>query len=278
MHNHVHIFLHLSHNVCRVLESRMYFSVVSCILTYVYSHTLHSRVHTLYTLTPSQPTLWHSQVSFAKEPYKRDCILQKKPIVLRRLRIEATPQGVRKSDEFLCILPHTRVWILSHPTLSHSHTLHTCAISRAGSCMVSDVVVANTANVCVSVCVSAPGPAVSYAYTHTHTRTRTHTHTHMSHKRQERENFSKVSPMLLFYSTFSYELTFENFFLHSTTQSTVYVCVCVCMCVWAHKKHTHITHTLLRMFTFTQHSKMQPSAETGDGFVADNSLSKVSLL
>jgi len=31
------------------------------------------------------------QVSFAKEPYKRDYTLQKRPIILRRLLIIATP-------------------------------------------------------------------------------------------------------------------------------------------------------------------------------------------
>jgi len=31
------------------------------------------------------------QVSFAKEPYKRDDILQKRPVILRSLIIEATP-------------------------------------------------------------------------------------------------------------------------------------------------------------------------------------------
>jgi len=31
------------------------------------------------------------QVSFAKEPYKRDYILQKRPVVLRSLLIVATP-------------------------------------------------------------------------------------------------------------------------------------------------------------------------------------------
>ena len=30
-------------------------------------------------------------VSFAKEPYKRDYILQKRPVILRRLLIVATP-------------------------------------------------------------------------------------------------------------------------------------------------------------------------------------------
>ena len=32
-----------------------------------------------------------SHVSFAKEPYKRDCILQKRPTILRSLIIVATP-------------------------------------------------------------------------------------------------------------------------------------------------------------------------------------------
>jgi len=31
------------------------------------------------------------QVSFSKEPYKRDAILQKRPIILRSLIIVATP-------------------------------------------------------------------------------------------------------------------------------------------------------------------------------------------
>ena len=32
-------------------------------------------------------------VSFAKEPYKRDYILQKRPIIFKSLRIEATSDG-----------------------------------------------------------------------------------------------------------------------------------------------------------------------------------------
>ena len=35
-----------------------------------------------------------SQVSFVKEPYKRDYILQKRHIILRSLLIVATPQRV----------------------------------------------------------------------------------------------------------------------------------------------------------------------------------------
>jgi len=37
-------------------------------------------------------------VSFAKEPYKRDDILEKRPIILRSLLIVATPQQVRMRE------------------------------------------------------------------------------------------------------------------------------------------------------------------------------------
>ena len=43
------------------------------------------------------------QVSFAKEPYKRDDILQKRPIILRSLLIVATPY------EYAHLRPHTYV-------------------------------------------------------------------------------------------------------------------------------------------------------------------------
>ena len=38
---------------------------------------------------------WKLYVSFAKEPYKRDDILQKRPIILRSLRIVATPPHIK---------------------------------------------------------------------------------------------------------------------------------------------------------------------------------------
>jgi len=38
--------------------------------------------------------LW---VSFAKEPYKRDYILQKRPVILRSLLIVATPYQQRRN-------------------------------------------------------------------------------------------------------------------------------------------------------------------------------------
>ena len=43
----------------------------------------------------------NSQVSFAKEPYKSDYILQKRPMILRRLLIVATPYIYRTTgDDF----------------------------------------------------------------------------------------------------------------------------------------------------------------------------------
>ena len=43
------------------------------------------------------------QVSFAKEPYKRDDILQKRPIILRRLLIVATPYQIGVPIWYTCV-------------------------------------------------------------------------------------------------------------------------------------------------------------------------------
>jgi len=67
------------------------------------SAELHIRLHRYLSLSNSIPqhlhaisraTPYHSnilQVSFAKEPYKRDDILEKRPVLLRSLLIVATP-------------------------------------------------------------------------------------------------------------------------------------------------------------------------------------------
>jgi len=39
------------------------------------------------------------QLSFAKEPYKRDYILQKRPVILRSLLIVATPSPLFSRDK-----------------------------------------------------------------------------------------------------------------------------------------------------------------------------------
>jgi len=50
------------------------------------------------------------QVSFAKEPYERDDILQKRPVILRSLLIVATPYS------------ETRSYMLLHEDASYTRT------------------------------------------------------------------------------------------------------------------------------------------------------------
>ena len=56
-------------------------------------------------------------VSFAKEPYKRDPVLQKRPIILRSLRIEATPYALY--DSFICVTSRVDVCAMTHPSVCH---------------------------------------------------------------------------------------------------------------------------------------------------------------
>jgi len=65
------------------------------------------------------------QVSFAKEPYKRDYILQKRPIVLRSLLIVATPYVARHHTR------HTPHWLTHMCTMTHSH------VTTCGHCCVA---------------------------------------------------------------------------------------------------------------------------------------------
>ena len=65
------------------------------------------------------------QVSFAKEPYKRDDILQKRPIILRRLLIVATPYHADLHTHTHTIThthTHTHAYTIIH-THTYTHTL-----------------------------------------------------------------------------------------------------------------------------------------------------------
>jgi len=85
-HIYVYIYIHPNHNT--------YIYIYICM--YIYMHTC---IHTSITHMPEIPqlyqTIWvgslEAQVSFAKEPYKRDDILQKWPIIVRCLLIVAAP-------------------------------------------------------------------------------------------------------------------------------------------------------------------------------------------
>jgi len=57
------------------------------------------------------------EVSFAKEPYKGDDILQKRPIILRSLPIEATPKQAVAPPNLAVAL--TKQYILSYSPVSH---------------------------------------------------------------------------------------------------------------------------------------------------------------
>jgi len=56
-------------------------------------------------------------VTFAKELYERDYILEKRPINLRRLVIVATPYVTR--DTFICVTRHSHVCDMTHPCVPH---------------------------------------------------------------------------------------------------------------------------------------------------------------
>jgi len=46
------------------------------------------------------------RVSFAKETYKRDCILQKRPIILKSLLIVAPPDVYDMTRSYVCDMTH----------------------------------------------------------------------------------------------------------------------------------------------------------------------------
>jgi len=75
--------------------------------------------------------LW---VSFAKEPYKRNDILQKRPIVLRSLLIVATPSLIyiyTRTHTHTCISYISLIYIYIY---THAHT-HLCLYVCACACV-----------------------------------------------------------------------------------------------------------------------------------------------
>jgi len=78
------------------------------------------------------------QVSFAKEPYKGDYIVQKRPVISRSLLIVATPYDIKlegaETHNVTCILSH--VCDMSHPYVCHVSfvcvpwLMHVCAMTN----------------------------------------------------------------------------------------------------------------------------------------------------
>jgi len=106
-------------------------------------------------------------VSFAKEPYKKDNILQKRPTILRSLLIEATPYQT---------LPLRLQLTLSSMPDSAPMATHTHAYMRALSLSLSLFL-----SLSLSLSLS-PSRSLSHTHTQLHKRTRTctHAHTHLA--------------------------------------------------------------------------------------------------
>jgi len=101
-----------------------------------------------------------SQVSFAKEPYKRDYVLQKRPIVLRSLLTVATPYLCTKQQ----VLPYCRapfqcsrpwaVWLSTLPPICPAVAVY-CSVLQCDAvwCSVMQcVAVCCSVLQCVAVC------------------------------------------------------------------------------------------------------------------------------
>jgi len=105
-------------SICPVDSIHMYITLSNRYTT-LYIEQIHDSIYTyiLHTYAPSNICMewlrWVGSlkwwVSFAKEPYKRDYILQKRPIILRSLLIVATPyQDVFIVCKNVCLHPPCR--------------------------------------------------------------------------------------------------------------------------------------------------------------------------
>ena len=79
----------MSHDTCEWVMKHMWMSHDTC--EWVMTHVNPAILASVISQVTEDIRLTQSQVSFAKEPYKRDNILQKRPIILRSLLIVATP-------------------------------------------------------------------------------------------------------------------------------------------------------------------------------------------
>jgi len=113
-------------------------------------------------------------VSFAKEPYERDDILHKRPVILRSLLIVATPPPI------LWILNAHKWWIRNRYTqmVSISHAEVCCSVLRCAKC-----VAATHCN--------------TLQHTATHCNTLQHTYQHITHFLQNPRGITAMSAVSL---------------------------------------------------------------------------------
>jgi len=130
----ISIFLHPIFLLISIFSHHVYF-LPSCLSSPIMSHIITISSHDIYLLTSyGVARLFGSlklQVSFAKDPYKRDYIMQKRPMNLRSLLIEATPYV---SSHIVCIFSH-HVYLL---TLSCSTPPPSILLLSADVCRMSE--------------------------------------------------------------------------------------------------------------------------------------------
>jgi len=104
MYTHIHIYMYIYIYVCKYAYTYLYICIYhicgyTCIYIHKYTnipkHALFRPIRVYAYFFCMRWLRWVGslklQVSFAKEPYKRDHILHKRPIILRSLLIVATP-------------------------------------------------------------------------------------------------------------------------------------------------------------------------------------------
>jgi len=115
--SHVHASCHMS---CSLSLTRTHMHLVQCNCLRHITIRKYSYTHSLYGVATISRLL-NLYLSLVKEPYKRDDILQKRPVILSSLLIVATLTN-RSHPIVICL---SRLRRVTCPFLSHTHT-HKC--------------------------------------------------------------------------------------------------------------------------------------------------------
>ena len=128
-------------------------SMCLCVMSY---NTAYNGVAMIRWLRLVGSLKW--QVSFAKEPYKRDYILQRRPVILRSLLIVATPQGGMQclcvsvrlcASVCMCGRVYLCVLCVSYVCLSVSDVCLMCVLCVSCVCLVCVLCVSYVCLMCI---------------------------------------------------------------------------------------------------------------------------------
>jgi len=139
MHTHTHTHTHIHTHTCTSTHTKTHARTRTRAHTHTHTHTrtrahactrTHTHTHKyaqIHTYTQLPPMGWlllvgsiKLQVSFVKEPYKRDNILQKRTIILSILLTVATPYLAFEVSSFVCVMWLIHMWHVSF-TCDMSH-------------------------------------------------------------------------------------------------------------------------------------------------------------